>query len=213
MCILQTEIEAIRDDIAPTWLQHPLSLEQTADKYVRPSLQQVKSAVCLASSPAAKLFSFLCSKCRHATTCTAASPCVFTAVHLELSAAMPTIQKHHLVSHAISAMLCASAYNDVSTHAKTPSPDTHESVTLSLLLIVVPSPSGFVALQTFIDLCRQPVAAYLDRFNFKSPLLKSMYAVTDGFSGLNGSWQTPGTGMNFLMHNMVSHTGKGLTCL
>ena len=61
-------------------------------------------------------------------------------------------------------------------------------------------------LQTFIDLCQQPVAAYLDRFNFKSPLLKSMYAVTDGFSGLNGSWQTPGTGMNFLMHNMVSAT-------
>ncbi len=59
-------------------------------------------------------------------------------------------------------------------------------------------------LQTFIDLCQQPVAEYLDRFNFKSPLLKSMYAVTDGFSGLNGSWQTPGTGMNFLMHNMVS---------
>ena len=41
---VQTEIEAIRDDIAPTWLQHPLSLEQTADKYVRPSLQQVKTA-------------------------------------------------------------------------------------------------------------------------------------------------------------------------
>ena len=59
-------------------------------------------------------------------------------------------------------------------------------------------------MQTFMDLCEQPVAAYLDRFNFKSPLLKSMYAVTDGFSGLNGSWQTPGTGMNFLTHNMVS---------
>lgn len=97
---LQTEIEAIRDDIAPTWLQQPLSLEQTADKFVRPSLQQ-----------------------------------------------------------------------------------------------------------TFIDLCQQPVAAYLDRFNFKSPLLKSMYAVTDGFSGLNGSWQTPGTGMNFLVHNMCRLPG------
>lgn len=66
------------------------------------------------------------------------------------------------------------------------------------------------ALQTFVDLCRQPVAAYLDRFEFKSPLLKSMYAVTDGFSGLNGSWQTPGTGMNFLMHNMVNHSATGL---
>lgn len=43
-----------------------------------------------------------------------------------------------------------------------------------------------------------------------------MYAVTDGFSGLNGSWQTPGTGMNFLMHNMVSHCaadGAARTCL
>ena len=30
-----------------------------------------------------------------------------------------------------------------------------------------------------------------------------MYAVTDGFSGLNGGWDTPGTGLNFLAHNMV----------
>ena len=37
-----------------------------------------------------------------------------------------------------------------------------------------------------------------------------MYAVTDGFSGLNGSWQTPGTGMNFLMHNMVRRPADGL---
>jgi hypothetical protein len=28
---------------------------------------------------------------------------------------------------------------------------------------------------------------------------------TDGFSGLNGGWDTPGTGMNFLMHNMVNN--------
>ena len=70
-----------------------------------------------------------------------------------------------------------------------------------------------VLLQAFIDLCQQPVAAYLDRFNFKSPLLKSMYAVTDGFSGLNGSWQTPGTGMNFLMHNMVSNQEKSPCCI
>ena len=69
---------------------------------------------------------------------------------------------------------------------------------------------GAVALQTFVDLCRQPVAAYLDRFEFKSPLLKSMYAVTDGFSGLNGSWHTPGTGMNFLMHNMVNPVARQL---
>lgn len=47
------------------------------------------------------------------------------------------------------------------------------------------------------------VAHYLERFNFKSDLLKAMYAVTDGFSGLNGAWDSPGTGMNFLVHNMV----------
>lgn len=41
------------------------------------------------------------------------------------------------------------------------------------------------------------------RFGFKSDLLRAMYAVTDGFSGLNGTWDTPGTGMNFLVHNMV----------
>jgi hypothetical protein len=29
-----------------------------------------------------------------------------------------------------------------------------------------------------------------------------MYAVTDGFSGLTAGWDTPGTGMNFLIHNM-----------
>ena len=61
------------------------------------------------------------------------------------------------------------------------------------------------AVQAFVDMCRQPVLDYLNRFDFKSPLLKSMYAVTDGFSGLTGSWKTPGTGLNFLMHNMVSY--------
>src|SRR5262249_48464336 len=59
------------------------------------------------------------------------------------------------------------------------------------------------ALQSiFIDLCRQPVADYLERFEFRSDLLKAMYAVTDGFSGLCGGYRTPGTGMNFLIHNM-----------
>jgi hypothetical protein len=39
--------------------------------------------------------------------------------------------------------------------------------------------------------------------NFKRTGLQVMYAVTDGFSGLNGGWDTPGTGLNFLAHNMV----------
>jgi phytoene dehydrogenase-like protein len=54
----------------------------------------------------------------------------------------------------------------------------------------------------FVDLCRKPISDYLARFAFKSDLLRAMYAVTDGFSGLNGGWDTPGTGMNFLIHNM-----------
>ncbi|MCA1825818.1 MAG: phytoene desaturase family protein [Myxococcales bacterium] len=59
----------------------------------------------------------------------------------------------------------------------------------------------------FVDLCRKPVGQYLERFGFKSDLLKAMYAVTDGFSGLTGDWDTPGTGMNFLVHNMCRLPG------
>jgi len=98
---LQNEIFQIREDIAPTWLKSPLSIEETAEKYVRPKLRQI-----------------------------------------------------------------------------------------------------------FIDLCRKSVGEYLDRFNFKSDLVKAMYAVTDGFSGLCGTWDTPGTGMNFLIHNMCRLPGS-----
>eukprot|EP00698_Gefionella_okellyi_P005692 TRINITY_DN15159_c0_g1_i1.p1 TRINITY_DN15159_c0_g1~~TRINITY_DN15159_c0_g1_i1.p1 ORF type:complete len:539 (+),score=108.59 TRINITY_DN15159_c0_g1_i1:108-1724(+) len=61
--------------------------------------------------------------------------------------------------------------------------------------------------QVFIDLCRKPVGQYIDRFGFKSDLVRAMYAVTDGFSGLYGTWDTPGTGMNFLIHNMCRLPG------
>lgn len=98
---LQNEIAQIREDIAPTWLQEPLSIEDTAERYVRQELREI-----------------------------------------------------------------------------------------------------------FINLCRKPVGEYLDRFDFKSDLVKAMYAVTDGFSGLNGSWDTPGTGMNFLIHNMCRLPGS-----
>src|SRR5205823_10256026 len=98
---LQAEIAQIRDDVAPTWLEEPLSIEDSAEKYVRPALRRV-----------------------------------------------------------------------------------------------------------FVDLCRRPVGEYLDRFAFRSDLLKAMYAVTDGFSGLNGDWETPGTGMNFLIHNMCRLPGS-----
>ncbi|WP_328461472.1 NAD(P)/FAD-dependent oxidoreductase [Actinoplanes sp. NBC_00393] len=55
---------------------------------------------------------------------------------------------------------------------------------------------------TFLDLVRGNVADYLGRFGFKSELLVSMYAVTDGLSGLNAGPDDPGTGHNFLVHNM-----------
>jgi phytoene dehydrogenase-like protein len=101
---LAGEIGQIRDDIAPSWLAEPLSIEATAERYVRPALRQV-----------------------------------------------------------------------------------------------------------FIDLCRKPVGDYLGRFGFKSDLVKAMYAVTDGFSGLFGTWDTPGTGMNFLVHNMCRLPGADAT--
>ena len=61
--------------------------------------------------------------------------------------------------------------------------------------------------RTFLDLVARPVEEYLARFNFKSDLLVAMYAVTDGFSGLSASFGTPGTGMNFLVHNMCRLPG------
>src|SRR5205823_349721 len=67
---------------------------------------------------------------------------------------------------------------------------------------------GIALRQIFVDLCRKPVGQYLDRFGFRSDLLKAMYAVTDGFSGLSGDWDTPGTGMNFLVHNMCRLPGS-----
>ncbi|MGA3119554.1 MAG: NAD(P)/FAD-dependent oxidoreductase [Polyangiaceae bacterium] len=63
--------------------------------------------------------------------------------------------------------------------------------------------------ETFVALCRGSVGQYLDRFDFASDLLRAMYAVTDGLSGLCGTWSTPGTGMNFLVHNMCRLPGSG----
>jgi phytoene dehydrogenase-like protein len=60
---------------------------------------------------------------------------------------------------------------------------------------------------TFIDLMRGSVADYLSRFGFKSEFLMSMYAVTDGISGLNAGPDDPGTGHNFLAHNMCRLPG------
>src|SRR5689334_2031389 len=61
---------------------------------------------------------------------------------------------------------------------------------------------------TFTDLVRGSVADYLARFGFKSELLMSMYAVTDGLSGLNAGPDDAGTGHNFLVHNMCRLPGS-----
>src|SRR2546422_5766426 len=37
---LQREIAQLREDVAPTWLEEPLSIEETAEKYVRPALRR-----------------------------------------------------------------------------------------------------------------------------------------------------------------------------
>ena len=101
---MEAELARLREDIAPTWMQEPLSIEETAEQFVRPALRDI-----------------------------------------------------------------------------------------------------------FVDLCRKPIRDYLERFDFKSDLVKAMFAVTDGFSGLYGTWDTPGTGMNFLMHNMCRLPGSGGT--
>ena len=61
--------------------------------------------------------------------------------------------------------------------------------------------------QTFVDLVRGDVATYLDRFGFKTDLVVAMYAVTDGLSGLHAGPDTPGSGHNFLVHNMCRLPG------
>ena len=65
--------------------------------------------------------------------------------------------------------------------------------------------------QNFVRLCRGTAREYLERFGFESDLLKAMYAVTDAFSGLDGGYDTPGTGMNLLVHNMCRLPGSGGT--
>lgn len=61
--------------------------------------------------------------------------------------------------------------------------------------------------QIFIDLVRGSAADYLDRFGFATELLPAMYAVTDGLSGLHAGPDTPGSGHNFLVHNMCRLPG------
>lgn len=62
--------------------------------------------------------------------------------------------------------------------------------------------------EAFVGLCRGSIGAYLDRFGFRSDLVKAMYAVTDALSGAHGGYDTPGTGMGFLVHNMCRLPGS-----
>lgn len=62
--------------------------------------------------------------------------------------------------------------------------------------------------QTFLDLVNGDVASYLARFEFASELIVAMYAVTDGISGLHAGPDTPGSGANFLTHNMCRLPGS-----
>jgi phytoene dehydrogenase-like protein len=61
--------------------------------------------------------------------------------------------------------------------------------------------------RTFVDLVRGTVVDYLARFGFCSELLVAMYVVTDGMSGMTAGPDTPGTGHNFLVHNMCRLPG------
>jgi phytoene dehydrogenase-like protein len=63
----------------------------------------------------------------------------------------------------------------------------------------------------FVALCRGSARDFLDRFGFRSDLLKAMYAVTDAFSGLDAGYDTKGAGFNLLVHNMCRLPGSGGT--
>src|SRR5262249_34481624 len=63
----------------------------------------------------------------------------------------------------------------------------------------------------FLELAGAPVGAWLDRFGFRSDLVRAMYAVTDGLSGTAGGYDSPGTALNMLVHNMCRLPGAGGT--
>lgn len=67
--------------------------------------------------------------------------------------------------------------------------------------------------KAFLDLCTGTIGDYLGKFGFKSDLVAAMFAVTDGFSGIAGTWNTKGTGLNFLVHNMCRLPGADGTFL
>ena len=72
-------------------------------------------------------------------------------------------------------------------------------------------PDPFELFNSFGEHNNSKLKDFLNRFNFKSELLLAMYAVTDGFSGLNASFGMKGTGYNFLVHNMCRLPQSGGT--
>ncbi len=56
--------------------------------------------------------------------------------------------------------------------------------------------------RTFIDLVRGSAIDFISSFGFRSEEIIAAYAVTDGMPGLTGSPWRPGSGHNFLVHNM-----------
>ncbi|HEX6444515.1 MAG TPA: NAD(P)/FAD-dependent oxidoreductase [Streptosporangiales bacterium] len=65
--------------------------------------------------------------------------------------------------------------------------------------------------QSFVELCRGSVTDYLAGFGYASELLLAMYVVTDALTGAYAGPDSPGTGHNFLCHNMCRLPGSGGT--
>ncbi|MGO8994158.1 MAG: phytoene desaturase family protein [Polyangiaceae bacterium] len=63
--------------------------------------------------------------------------------------------------------------------------------------------------QAFLDLCRRPAGEYIDRWGFRSDLLKAMYGVTAGLAGTGDPWTTPGSGMSFFVQAMCRLPDSG----
>jgi phytoene dehydrogenase-like protein len=63
--------------------------------------------------------------------------------------------------------------------------------------------------EVFVEMVNGSVADYLARFGFESELVVAMYAVTDGLSGLTAGPDSPGSGHNFLVHNMCRLRDEG----
>lgn len=61
----------------------------------------------------------------------------------------------------------------------------------------------------FINLCRGSVGDFLSQFDWETESLPVMYATTDGFTSAYGTWNSPGTGANFLAHNMCRLNSDG----